>query len=121
MALSDVDRHEPAVVTALVGMRDWMDFLATLPVWGARPASDGDTGGGGGADGVADGAMPTACKRRPAGRRDRTWPRAEPMMPRRTPGRAVADSNLPGMNSGGELGPTTDVEVALLAILPLES
>ena len=64
----------------------------------------GDTGGAGGADGVADGAadggMPKAYKGRPAGRRDRTWPRAEPMMSRRTLGGAVADSYLPGTPEG---------------------
>ena len=79
------------------------------------PTSEGDTGGGGGADGVvdgeADGGMPTAYKRGPAGRRDRTWPRAEPMMfrtwpraepmmLRRTPGRAVTDFDLPGAPEG---------------------
>ena len=72
--------------------------------WGAMPTSGGNTGGGGGADGVADGVagggMPTAYKRGPAGRRDRTWPGAEPMMSRRTPGRAVTDSDLLGAPEG---------------------
>ena len=94
-ALPDVDRPKPVVETARVGMRDLMDFQAALPVGGAMPTSEGDTGGGGGADGVvdgeADGRMPTAYKRGPAGRRDRTWPRAEPMMSRWTPGGAMAD------------------------------
>ena len=48
------------------------------------------------ADGVADGGMPTVFKERPTGLRDRTWPRAEPMAARRTPGRAVPDSDLLG-------------------------
>ena len=73
------------------------------------PTSKGDTGGGGGADGVADGVadgrMPTAYKRGPAGRRDRTWPRAEPMMTRWPLGRAVADSNLPGTPEGSSALP----------------
>ena len=83
---------------ALVGMRDSMDFMVTLPMWGARPASDGDTGGGSSADSVADGAangrMPTAYKRRPAGQRDQTQLRAELMMSRSTLGRAVPDSDF---------------------------
>ena len=103
-ALPDVDRPKPVVETARVGMRDLMDFQAALPMGGAMPASEGDTGGGGGADGVADGeadgGMPTAYKRGPAGRRDRTWPGAEPMMSRRTPGRAVTDSDLLGAPEG---------------------
>ena len=102
--LPDVDRPKPVVETARVGMRDLMDFQAALPVGGAMPTSAGDTGGGGGADGVADGVagggMPAAYKRGPAGRRDRTWPRAEPMMSRRTPGRAVTDFDLPGAPEG---------------------
>ena len=104
-ALPDVDRPKPVVETARVGMWDSMDFQAALPMGGAMPASEGDTGGGGGADGVADGeadgGMPTAYKRGPAGRRDRTWPSAEPMMFRRTPGRAVTDFDLPGAPEGG--------------------
>ena len=108
-ALPDVDRPKPVVETARVGMRDLMDFQAALPMGGAMPASEGDTGGGGGADGVADGeadgGMPTAYKRGPAGRRDRTWPRAEPMMTRRSLGRAVADSNLPGTPEGSSALP----------------
>ena len=103
-ALPDVDRPGPVVATARAEMRDMMDFEAALPVGGARPTSEGDTGGGGGADSVADGVagggMPTAYKRGPAGRRDRTWPRAEPMMSRRTPGRAVTDSDLLGAPEG---------------------
>ena len=101
-ALPDVDRPEPAVATARVGMRDMMDFQVAPPLreWRAMPTSGGNMGGSGGADGVADGVadggMPTAFKRRPTGRRDRTWPRAEPMMARRTPGRAVPDSDLLG-------------------------
>ena len=73
------------------------------------PASEGDTGGGGGADGVAgdvaDGGMPKAYEWGPTGRRDRTWPRAEPMMSRRAPGRAVPDSNLPGTPEGSSALP----------------
>ena len=80
-------------------------------MWGAMPASDGDMGGSGGAgsvaDGVADGRMPKACKRRPAGRRDRAWPRAEPMVLRRTLGRAVADSHLLGTLEGSLALPWT--------------
>ena len=68
--------------------------------WGAVPTHGGDTGGSGGADGVADGVadggMPTVFKKGPTGLRDRTWPRAEPMMTRRTPGRVVPDANMPG-------------------------
>ena len=53
------------------------------------------------ADGVADGGMPTAYKRRPTGQRDWTQLRAEPMMLRRTPGyRAVLDSDLLGTPEG---------------------
>jgi hypothetical protein len=108
-ALPDVDRPEPVVATARVEMRDMMDFQAALPVGGAMPASVGDTGGGGSADGVADGVadggMPTAYKRGPAGRRDRTWPRAAPMMLRRTPGRAVTDFDLPGAPEGSSALP----------------
>ena len=101
-----MDRPEPAVATVTVGMRDMRDFQAALPLreWGAMPTSGGDTGGSGGADGVADGVadggMPTAFKKRPTGRRDRTWPRAEPTMLRRTPGRAVPDSDLLGTPEG---------------------
>ena len=108
-ALPDVDRPGPVVATARAEMRDMMDFQAALPVGGAVPASEGDTGGGSGADGVADGAadggMPTAYEWGPAGRRDRTWPRAEPMMSRRTPGRAVTDFNLPGAPEGSSALP----------------
>jgi len=108
-ALPDVDRPKPVVETARVGMRDLMDFQAALPMGGAMPASEGDTGGGGGADGVADGeadgGMPTAYERGPAGRRDRTWPGAEPMMSRRTPGRAVTDFNLPDAPEGSSALP----------------
>ena len=87
-------------------MRDLVDFQAALPLrgWGAMPTSGGDMGGSGGADGVADGVadggMPTVFKKRPTGQRDRTWPRAEPMMARRTPGRAVPNSNLLGTPEG---------------------
>ena len=105
--LPDVDRPEPVVAMARVGMRDLVDFQAAPPLreWGAMPTSGGDMGGSGGADGVADGVadgrMPKAYKRRPAGRRDRTRPMAEPMMLRQTPGyRAVTDSNSPGTPEG---------------------
>ena len=102
VALPDVDRPEPAVATARVGMRDMMDFQAAPPLreWGAMSTSGGDMGGSGGAngvaDGVADGGMPTVFKKGPTGLRDRTWPKAEPMTARRTPGRAVPDSDLLG-------------------------
>ena len=108
-ALPDVDRSGPVADEAQIGSTSMMDLEATLPVGGAMPTSEGDTGGGGGADGVADGVagggMPTAYKRGPAGRRDRTWPRAEPMMSRRTPGRAVTDFNLPDAPEGSSALP----------------
>ena len=103
--MPDVDRPEPAVATARVGMRDMMDFQAAPPLreWGAMSTSGGDMGGSGGADGVADGVadggMPTVFKKRPTGLRDRTWPRAEPMTTRRTPEQRVPDSNLPGTHT----------------------
>ena len=99
VALPDVDRPEPVVEVAQVGMRAMMDFIirTTRPMGRAMPTSDGDTRPmarrPGVADDVAGGGMPTAYKRRPAGRRDRTRPMAEPVMLRWTPGEAVADSN----------------------------
>ena len=78
------------------------DFQAAPPLreWGAMPTSGGNMGGSGGADGVADGVadggMPTVFKKRPTGLRDRTWPKAEPMTMRRTLGREVPNSNVPG-------------------------
>ena len=99
-ALPDVDRPEPVVATVRAGMRDMMDFQAAPPLGGAMPTSGGDTGGGGGADGVADGVaddgMPAAYKWGPTGQGDRTRPMAKLMMMKRTPGRAVRTSNLPG-------------------------
>ena len=101
-----MDRPGPAVMER-VGMSGWWaGFAAGNPwkKWGPMPTSKGDTGGSGGAGGVADGVagggMPTAYKRGPAGRRDRTWLRAELMMLRRTPGRAVTDFDLPGAPEG---------------------
>ena len=108
-ALPDVDRSGPVADVARIGSMSTMDFQAALPVGGAMPTSEGDTGGGGDAGGVAEGVaggrMPTAYKRGPAGRRDRTWPRAEPMMTRRTPGRAVTDFNLPDAPEGSSALP----------------
>jgi hypothetical protein len=104
-ALPDVNRPEP-VERARGGMLSWMmdTMLATQPTAWVMPTSGGDMGGSGGAgdvaDGVADGGMPKAYEWGPTGRRDRTWPRAEPMMSRRTPGRAVTDSNLLGALEG---------------------
>ena len=52
------------VEMAQVGMQDLRDFQAALPMRGALLTSDGDRGGGGGADGVAggvaNGGMPAA-------------------------------------------------------------
>ena len=67
----DVDRFGPVDAVAQIGSISPMDFQAALPVGGSMPTSDGDTGGSGGADGVADdvagGGMPAAYKRGPAG------------------------------------------------------
>ena len=62
------------------------------------PTSTGDTEGGGGAGGVADGVagggMPLAYKR------DRTRPMAEPVMLSRSRETTVTDSNLLGPQEG---------------------
>ena len=40
MVLPDVDRHEPVVEMAQVGMRDLLDFQAALPVGGGGGDAD---------------------------------------------------------------------------------
>ena len=112
VALPDVDRPEPVVEVAQVGMRAMMDFMirTTRPMGRAMPTSDGDTRPMARRPSVADeaagGGMPTAYKWGPVGRSDRTWPRAKPMMSRRTPGcLAVTDSDLPGTPEGSSALP----------------
>ena len=105
VALPDVDRPEPAVEMAQVGMRGLLDFItqAARP-WGrTMPTSDGDTRPMARrpsvAGGVADGGMSWASKR------DRTRPMAETMMMRRTPGETVRTSNLPVAPEGSAVLP----------------
>jgi hypothetical protein len=99
-ALPDVDRPEPVVERALVGMRGLLGYIAqaTRSMGRVMPTSDGDTRPMARrlsrADGVAGGGLPWAYKR------DRTRPMAEPVMLRRTLGTAVTDTNLLGPQEG---------------------
>ena len=99
-ALPDVDRPEPAVERAQIGMVGWVaSRLQAARPWGrALPTFIGDTRPMARqpsvADGVADGGMPWDYKR------DRTRPMAEPVMLSRSRETTVTDSNLLGPQEG---------------------